>query len=422
VNHDTTHTRTDVAVVGGGLAGLTAAVAAARLGADVTLLDGRTTGGRARSSTRDGFTLNEGAHALYLGGPAWRILRSWGIDPAGGSPPAGSSRLVWDGDVVPLPAGPRSLLTTSILSTRSKAKLGWWFADLERRADHAAGRSVATWLDDERAGDDLRKLVLALMRLSSYTAHPEVAEAAALLRQLARAAGGVRYVDGGWQSIVDRLVAAARQAGVEVLDHRAVRSVVDVGGGWYVDTGDGGIVATSVVMACGGPAAVTTLLGADRADWVERAGPIQRAAVLDVGGPPARHSFLLSADEPLYLSTHAPVARLAPDRRHLVTLMRYLAADEPGDATDHRAALERHGARAGVVEPSERDIDRFLAAPVVAWGTPMPGVERPTGLELADRGLVAAGDWVGDHLLADAAVASGHASGIAAARRAMVAV
>lgn len=416
-----TNARTDVAVVGGGLAGLTAAVAAARAGARVTLFDSRAVGGRARSIERDGYTLNEGAHALYANGAALATLRALGVEPAGAPPDPATYRLVWDGEIVPLPTGPKALATTRILSARSKVKFAGWYANLPGQAARAAGMSVGEWLDAERAGDDLRKLILALMRLGSYSATPERAAASALIRHMGLGAGGVVYVDGGWQSIVDRLVDVALSHGVAIVDHEAVRAVTELDAEWSVSTAAREVGAGAVVLAAGGPAVVTSLLGDDPAGWVERAGPVQRAAVLDIGGPPAEHRFLLSADEPLYLSTHAPVAKLAPEGEHLVTLMRYLAADDTNGATENRAALEAHAALAGAAAVGARTVDRFLAAPVVTWGSPVAGVERPTGLELAARGVFAAGDWVGEHLLADSVVASGNAAGLAAARRVVIA-
>jgi phytoene dehydrogenase-like protein len=80
--------RRHVAVVGGGLAGLVAACAAAQAGAAVTLLEAaRAPGGRARTGTRDGFAFNQGPHALYRAGPGMPVLHALGVTPDGAPPP-----------------------------------------------------------------------------------------------------------------------------------------------------------------------------------------------------------------------------------------------------------------------------------------------------------------------------------------------
>ena len=63
-----------ITIVGGGLAGLTAAITCAEGGANVSLLEAHATlGGRARSS--DGpYKANFGPHALYKDGPFWRWM------------------------------------------------------------------------------------------------------------------------------------------------------------------------------------------------------------------------------------------------------------------------------------------------------------------------------------------------------------
>ncbi|WP_058367287.1 NAD(P)/FAD-dependent oxidoreductase [Haloparvum sedimenti] len=63
----------EVAVVGGGLAGLTAAARLAERGRDVTLFERRErVGGRVRSRTVDGFTLDRGFQVLFTAYPAVR--------------------------------------------------------------------------------------------------------------------------------------------------------------------------------------------------------------------------------------------------------------------------------------------------------------------------------------------------------------
>ena len=80
-------TEWDVIVVGGGLAGLTAAATASQPGARVRGTGGPRPGGRARTVEREGFTLNMGAHALYVAGPGSKVLGSLGITPEGAPPP-----------------------------------------------------------------------------------------------------------------------------------------------------------------------------------------------------------------------------------------------------------------------------------------------------------------------------------------------
>jgi phytoene dehydrogenase-like protein len=197
----------DVAVIGGGLAGLTAATTAARAGASVVLLEARNLGGRARSAIRDGFTLNEGRHALYRDGGGWALLERLGVHPRGEVPNAAGYRTVWNGDIAPLPIAPMSIAMSRLLGARSKLKLAGWFNDIAGAATKSGDVSLAEWLADQSARADLRKFVLMLGRLTTYSARPEEMPARAVLRQFGL--GGVIYVHGGWQSLVDDLAAEA---------------------------------------------------------------------------------------------------------------------------------------------------------------------------------------------------------------------
>src|SRR5436305_14252836 len=90
----------DVAVVGGGLAGLAAAATAARAGRSVVLFEqAPEPGGRARTRTEDGFAFNIGPHALYQGGLSLGVLRDLGVEPRAAQVGLGGSQVVKGGQL-----------------------------------------------------------------------------------------------------------------------------------------------------------------------------------------------------------------------------------------------------------------------------------------------------------------------------------
>lgn len=79
--------KTEVIVIGAGVAGLTAATLLARAGKTVRVFEkARAVGGRAVTQQRDGFHFNLGPHARYRGGPGARMLRDLGVQFHGGTP------------------------------------------------------------------------------------------------------------------------------------------------------------------------------------------------------------------------------------------------------------------------------------------------------------------------------------------------
>ena len=87
----------DTAVIGAGLAGLVAANRLADAGRSVIVVDGLgASGGRARTSLLADHLVNQGPHALYVGGHADRALRRLGIPVEGGAPPTRGTRCLYD--------------------------------------------------------------------------------------------------------------------------------------------------------------------------------------------------------------------------------------------------------------------------------------------------------------------------------------
>jgi phytoene dehydrogenase-like protein len=405
---------TDIAVIGGGLAGLTAAATASRGGATTLVLEAHRPGGRARTTGRDGFLWNLGGHAWYRGGPGEAALASVGVTPAGAAPPLARYRGARDGALHRLPTGPASLLRTSLLGARSKAQLTGVLARLPRMSPATlAGTSTRAWLEGFDLRPDADGVVRALLRLGTYSADVDEFAADAALGQLQLAASaGVLYLDGGWAQLTGAL-----SRGLEIRPSAPVRSVAPAAGRLEVGVGRDRVVARQVVVAVGPPAAARSLLP-DPPDWGDL-GPPVTAACLDLGvrRPPVP-GYVLGIDEPVYATTQGPPARQAPAGRAVVAVLRYGARS----AAQDRPALDAHRRLAGV---SDDDVvaQRFLASMTVACTAPraalggLPG--RPDSGASGTPGIHLAGDWVGpEGLLADAALASGAAAG----RRALAAL
>lgn len=411
----------DVAVVGGGLAGLAAAATAARSGRRVVLVDAGALGGRARSTERDGFTFNLGPHALYRGGHAERVLDELGVTPTGG-PPATSAWGVRDGELVPLASTPLSLLASRALSWREKLAVARFFLAVRRTDPEAArGRTVTEWLTGLRLDGMAADVARSAIRVGTYTDAPDLLGADVAVTQLRTALGpGVRYLDDGWGGLVSALAERARAAGVELRAGARVTAVDDGPDGPVVATADAVLHCGAVVVAAGTPDAAGGLLGGRPAAW-RALGPPVTASCLDLGVrrvPPRR--AVIGLDEPTYCSVHSPPARLAPDGCAVVAVAEYHrpGADRP-DRTAQRRRLEAVARRAGI---GDDDVvtARFLPAMVVAGAVPTAEggglVGRPEVAVAGRPGVLVAGDWVGpDGFLADAALASGADAGRRAA-------
>ncbi|MCB0976980.1 MAG: FAD-dependent oxidoreductase [Acidimicrobiales bacterium] len=407
---------TDVAVVGSGLAGMVAAVDAARAGAAVTLIEARTAvGGRARSERHDGFVVNQGAHALYRTGAALPILADLGVRWTGRRP-----RVLGSGW---LAGGRRSSMArlAPIGGTRGLAALVR-AATSGREVERSRGRNMADWLAEqpERA----RPALWALIRTATYQADMDGSDAHAILTQFRRGARGVYYLDGGWQTLVDGLAKVVDAEGVRRLEAKA-SAVRPVDGRWAVDVPGGSVVASSVVLATGGPTDAERLLGdlsPTVSRWARVAEPV-KASTLEVllSAKPKRRPGAYAVDEPVYNVDAAATCRVAPDGGALVHCLFYEPDRHPD--LDPRARME---AALDVWQPGWRDrvvdvVERKRM--VVAHDRPRlaPAADLPSVVVPDLDGVFLAGDAITTHgLLADAAVSSGREAGRAAARHCAV--
>ena len=246
---------TDVLVVGGGIAGLTAAACCAREGRSVALIEGtRTAGGRASTEEVEGYAFDRGAHALYSGGDADRVLASLGVTlPARKAFTAGSS-VLWDGGVHPLPDGLGSLVGASWLGPGGRMALAGWYTRVGLGA--APTGSASEWLAD--LPDAVRAVAAALVRVSTYAGDLSRMDGRLVAAQVRLGAThGVRYVEGGWRNLVGALRHRAEALGVAIREELPARAVVP----GAVTTDEGELQARAVILAVP-PDRAEALLGA----------------------------------------------------------------------------------------------------------------------------------------------------------------
>jgi len=409
----TTH---DIAVIGGGIGGLVAATSAALEGARVIVLDGaKELGGRGRSESGDGFTINLGPHALYLGGGLDRALVRLSVKVRGRKVSGTGSRVL-DGDRLrSMPGSPLSIALTSWLAPGERAALMRAFARLaiDAPAAHAA-ESVEDYLASIATGP-ARDLLRGLVRVSTYGGDLDAMSAECAISQLQGALlAGVMYLDGGWQTIVDGLARRARGLGVSVaLGHRA--HAIDGEGPFIIRTTAGEVRARSVIVVTP-PKTAAELV--DRGDgtlarFAELATPVHLACLDTKVDPSIGRStaLVLGLDGPFYVQDHARVAALAPKGGGLVHAARY-ADGKTHDSAEVRADLERITRLAlGLDRADGRGLDsRFMPKLVVHHALvtrKMGGFAGRPPVKTARRGVFVAGDWVGGAgLLADATAAS----------------
>ena len=352
--------RTPVTVVGGGIAGLVAAISLAERRARVTLHEARgRLGGRAESTPAPR-RANLGPHALYRHGSLEAWLRARDLLP----------RLVFP-----------SLTAVRVLHRGRLLRLPTPLLPMLRCAGEAApvGESYREWAR-RRIGDAAAEAAIGFASLPTFHADPGTLSAAFVQERIARSLRWrpVAYVAGGWGKLVAALEARARALGVEIrLGSKCLEAPPAPC-----------IVATDLASAA-------RLLGDASIAW-----PGPRSALLDVALHARRGdaAAVLSLDHRVYASRYSAAdpglvpkseelvqahAGLAPGEKLEVGLERIRAVLDAGFAGwRERVAWERRGlleGGAGAADP-----------PGSTWRD-RPAVERGNGVWLAGDRTAAPG-------------------------------
>ncbi|MBX7220777.1 MAG: NAD(P)/FAD-dependent oxidoreductase [Blastocatellia bacterium] len=421
-----------VVVIGGGLAGLTAAVFLAQSNHNVLLLErSPNLGGRAQTQHKEGFSFNLGPHAIRHGDVAYTILSEMGVQVDGGFPSVSGSLAVNRNRLFQLPFSPVSIFTTGLFSLAEKMEVIRFFTTLESiDTAQLLDTSVQDWVNRTFQHETTRNFVKAFVRVTTYGNAPELMSVGTVLAQIQFALKHqVLYLHGGWESLVRQLEQKALAAGVEIRSGVQVRHITrdEAGQVTGVQLATGEAVPAAAAIVCASPQIASSLV-ADKPDsslarWSRQLVPIN-AACLDVALtrlPEAKHLFALGIDQPWYYSVHSATARLAPGEGVLLHVAKYLPPQAAEDPKQVRAELE---GLLDLVQPGWREFlvhQRFLPEIPVTHATPtteMRGTLGRPGVAVPDiAGLFLAGDWVGSRgLLIDASIASAKEAALQTAR------
>lgn len=411
----------DIAVVGGGLAGLTASTYLARAGFSVVLFEkSRQIGGRAVTIKRNGALFNLGLHALYQGGAAEQVLDELKVKAHGGSP-AFKAGIVWNDRLYAFPGNGISLLTSKLFSSLALFELGRFMSRVGKMdVNNLPPMSLRDWAEKEIRDPMVRHFIYAVCRANSFVPNPDLHLAAPGIRQLQRTFNRKAfYVDHGWGSIVEGLERNSLQEGVTIMKRQNVKRIVHHGMEHSVHFGDGEVLdVKAVVLAMGPRESMKLIEGAERSSlkrWSDESQPVT-AACLDVAlrklpEPDLNRTAVFFLDQPLFLVTPSNFSRASGDGSAIVQVVKHLGtgAGETNPKQDEKQ-LEK---ALNLVQPGWRKelvARQFLPrmtvihgynsviAPVKAIGPAVPEIP----------GIYVAGDWAGHgEMLADAAFASG---------------
>lgn len=299
---------TTITVIGGGLAGLVAAVYSAEAGARVVLHEAHgELGGRARA-THPPYVAHQGPHVLYADGPWWAWLHERRLVGATTGVPVrelGRFRFRHRGRLRRLPpVGVLRLL-------------------LDRSTPAPVDLDFRTWVES-RYGEETAAAASGLMGVATFDADPgrlSAAFVAERMRRVYTVPPPATYVVGGWNGLVARLAAHARALGVDIRTGSRVT-----------------VLPPAPAVVATGLEAAARLLGDDSLSGV----PSGRAVLLDVAVRRSRRDAFVvcDLDEAGWLERFtAPDRTLAPRGESLVQVQLPL---QPGETlVSGRRRVER---------------------------------------------------------------------------------
>lgn len=200
-----------VGIIGGGLAGLSAAALLAQQGKRVQLYDTGLLGGRATSQVIKGFTFNYGAHAVYARDQSIlrKIIKQLKLDITWLDFSSAKAKYEFAGHLTAAPANAIGLLKTEVIGGTDKLRFTWEVVKTVLHLEQGdPALSIGQWLVQEKVEADVSRLMLDLASSNFFTAEPENIPSDAYFnyyKKLFRTRKPVSYIAGGWQVLINEL-------------------------------------------------------------------------------------------------------------------------------------------------------------------------------------------------------------------------
>jgi protoporphyrinogen oxidase len=354
------------AVIGGGIAGCTAALRLAEAGHDVVLLESsERLGGLVVSFEVGGTPLECFYHHVFPHEAHIRgLIEELGL----------ASKLDWlPSSMAVLSAGrlwpfttPLDIMRFGPMTLAERLHMGLGGLRLQRWKDWQSLDSVPAqdWLRDACGEAAVRELWGPLLRAKFGSAAPQVPAAwmwgRLEQRRGARTGRGEKlgYLRGGFRQLFDAMASRLEAAGVEIRTASRVASIANDGEratGVAVDTGD---VEADAVLYTGGLPGLTKLVASQAADpkWAAAEGMSVLCSVIETDRPISDFYWTNVCDDSLGIGAIIEQTNLVPASdyggRHVTYLGRYFTADEAIAKADPAAQTEQWLANLDAIHPT----------------------------------------------------------------------
>lgn len=406
----------DVVIIGGGLAGYTAANHLSGYNLSILLLEkAKNIGGRARTNKVQNQYLNIGPHAFHKKGKAKSILERFGVELHGNSPKL-NGILLENHIEYAAPFTPSGTLATSLLNWKERIEWIIVIAKVNQLdTENLTGQTFEQWVKQVAPSQKVQSLLYILGRLATYCHAPEKVSAKLIVSHIKSVMGGVLYLDGGWQTIIDQLHHRAVISHVKVQTHVTVKQITSVKHDIKLILSNGDEVLTKYVICTTSPAELNKMLSeqADLLPPVFNEFTSVRGAALDVALthlPNPKRLFAMDMIEPIYYSVHSNYARLSKDGKSAVLhVFKYYHPEDQIDGKKVQSELECFLEK---MQPGWKEFkitSRYMPHVTVNQRLPQIGAGHMQLRSQTDiTGLYIAGDWASPHsILAEGAIESG---------------